>query len=133
MARNRKTDQQRREQGLPERHYHTLATDQFQYLSDLAAEAGLEEPPAFMSQLWKTVLLRLFLSYPVFKNYAYRLAQDGSVVEVYRGQEVATRWDLARLVLAQTLRTLWRDFPKVVYFLGSLLWRCMGKLLRFSK
>lgn len=133
LALNRKTDQERRDQGLPEMHYHTLATDQFQYLSDLAAEAGLEEPPAFMSELWKTVLLRLFLSYSVFKNYAYRLAHDGSLVEAYRGQEVATRWDLARLVLTQTLRVLLRDFPRVVYFFGSLLGRRLGKLFRFSK
>lgn len=133
MALNRKIDQERREQGLPEKHYHTLAMDQFQYLSDLAAEAGLEEPPAFMSELLKTVILRLFLSYPVFKNYAYRLAKDGSVVEAYKGQEVATRWDLARLVLTQTLRVLWRDFPRVVYFFGSLLGRRLGKLFRLSK
>lgn len=133
LALNCKTDQDRRDQGLPEKHYHTLAMAQFQYLSELAMEAGLEEPPTFMPELFKIVLLRLFFSYPTFKSYDYHLAEDGSVVEAFRGQSVATRWDLARLVLTQSLRVLWRDFPRVVNFFASLLGQYLGKLFRFSK
>lgn len=132
LALNCKTDRDRREQGLPEKHSHILAMTQFQYLSDLAKEAGLEEPPAFMPALLKIVLFRLFFSYPIFKNYTYHLAADGSVVEAYRGKIVATRWDLARLVLTQALRFLWRDFSRVVYFFGSLLGQLLRKLFKLS-
>ena len=127
------TNQELKKHGVTEKHYHTLATTQFKYLDDLAREAGLEQPPTFMFHLLNIVLLRLFLSYPVFKSYSYDLSVDGAIVEGFRGQHIATRWDLSRLVLTQAVRCLWRDFPRVVWFLGSVLLNKMSTYFRVSK
>ncbi|MPC79236.1 hypothetical protein E2C01_073752 [Portunus trituberculatus] len=58
-----KTNHERREQGLSDKHYHTLSSDQFEYLEDLAREAGLKQPPLFMPQLLRIVLLRCKTGY----------------------------------------------------------------------
>lgn len=128
-----KTDQERSEQGLPDKHYHTLAMTQFEYLGDLAREAGLEQPPSFMPQLLMIVLLRLFFSFPVFKSYSYQVSGDGTITEAFRGQRVATYWNLAKLILTQVVRCLWRDFPRVVGFFGSLLMNKFRAIFRISR
>ncbi|KAG0707863.1 Flavin-containing monooxygenase FMO GS-OX3 [Chionoecetes opilio] len=71
LAITHKTNQEREKQGLPQKHYHTLATTQFEYLADIAREAKLEDLPNFKPRLLTIVLLRLFFSFPVFKNYRY--------------------------------------------------------------
>ena len=128
-----KTDQERREQGLLDKHYHTLSTTQFEYLGDLAREAGLEQPPPFMPQLLRIVLLRLFFSFSVFKSYSYELSGDGVIIEALGEQRVATNWDLVRLILTGVVRCFWRDFPAVVGFFGSHLMNKFRAIFRVSK
>lgn len=133
MAIAHKTNQERKQQGLPQRQYHILAMAQFDYLGDLAKEAGLGQPPAFMSHLMLIVLLRLIFSFPVFKKYSYHVSGDGTIVEAFRGQRVGTRWDLCKLILTQTARLVWRDFGRAVWLFGSLLMTQVKKFLRISK
>ncbi|XP_063842422.1 uncharacterized protein LOC135090070 isoform X2 [Scylla paramamosain] len=128
-----KNDQERREQGLLDKHYHTLEMTQFEYLRDLAREAGLEQPPAFLPQLLMIVLFRIFFSFPVFKSYSYEVSGDGAIIESLRGQRVATYWDLTRLILTQVVRCLWRDFPRVVSFFGSHLMIKLRAILRIPR
>ncbi|XP_045108747.1 flavin-containing monooxygenase FMO GS-OX-like 4 isoform X2 [Portunus trituberculatus] len=128
-----KTNHERREQGLSDKHYHTLSSDQFEYLEDLAREAGLKQPPLFMPQLLRIVLLRLFFSFPVFKSYSYDISGDGVIIETLRGRRIATHWDLFKLILTQFVRCLWRDFPRVVGFFVSHLMSKFTGFFRVSK
>ncbi|KAG7155381.1 Flavin-containing monooxygenase FMO GS-OX-like 2-like [Homarus americanus] len=75
------------EQGLQEKHFHMLNSDQWQYMDDLATEAGLVHPPPFLKKMWKIIMTRLFLSFPMFKGYDYSLNKDGTIVEARNGPE----------------------------------------------
>ncbi|XP_042205841.1 LOW QUALITY PROTEIN: flavin-containing monooxygenase FMO GS-OX5-like [Homarus americanus] len=120
------------EQGLQEKHFHMLNSDQWQYMDDLATEAGLVHPPPFLKKMWKIIMTRLFLSFPMFKGYDYSLNKDGTIVEARNGQILNTSWDLGVLAVKQLIRLVWRDFSRVMCLLGSLIIKKMKKLLYLS-
>ncbi|XP_071521970.1 LOW QUALITY PROTEIN: uncharacterized protein [Panulirus ornatus] len=121
-----------KQQGLLDKHFHMMHNDQWQYMDDLAAEAGLDKPPSFLKKMWDVVITRLFFSFPTFKSYEYSLKGDGTIVETRYGKVVNTSWDIRKLVFQQLIYLVWRDFSRVMYLVGSLLFKKMKKILHLS-
>ncbi|XP_069167889.1 uncharacterized protein [Procambarus clarkii] len=129
---NDKIHEEWKKQDLKTKHFHMLPTDQWQYMEDLATEAGLNQPPPFLKKMWNIVMTRLFLSFPIFRSYEYSLKSDGSIVEAKDGKVISTSWDLGRLVVQQLARFVWRDFSKIMCLTGSILVNKMNNILHIS-
>lgn len=116
--------------GRNKKDYHRLHAEQWDYMEDLALCSGVDPPPAFMKKIWGIVIIRLFLSFPLFKTYAYKPAEDGTIVESRNGEILSTRWDLMQLAFKQLVRLVWRDFRNVFWLISSMI---LGLATKFFK
>ncbi|XP_068203421.1 senecionine N-oxygenase-like isoform X2 [Palaemon carinicauda] len=116
--------------GRNAKEYHRLHTEQWDYMEDLAFRSGLDPPPAFRKKMWGIVIIRLFLSFPLFKTYSYKLADDGTIVESRNGEILSSRWDLTHLAFKQLLRLMWRDFFNVFWLISSVTWQATTKFFK---